>query len=133
MPPCSCTISNVYNQEAYAHNISVNRVFTLLDYLRIKNTHLLFMTLSCRYSVGCLCVLVFTVHALLSGVCFKIYIYTKAQIRAEETLITFQTEFPLNSEDRRGKRVVLIMLSFRALAYGSLQALVTLMYSVSSM
>lgn len=89
------------------------------------------MTLSCRYSVGCLCVLVFTVHALLSGVCFKIY--TKAQIRAEETLITFQTESPLNSEDRRGKRVVLIMLSFRALAYGSLQALDTVMHSVSSM
>lgn len=56
VPPCSCTISNVYNQEAYAHNISVNQVFTLWDYLRIKSTHLLFMTLSCRYSMGCLCV-----------------------------------------------------------------------------
>lgn len=57
---CSCTINNVYNQEAYAHNISVNWVSTLLDYLRLKNTHSLFMTtLLCRYSVGCLCVLVF--------------------------------------------------------------------------
>lgn len=32
LPPCCCTISNVYNQEAYAHNKSVNWVFTLLDY-----------------------------------------------------------------------------------------------------
>lgn len=61
--PCSCAIGSVYNQDAYAHNIFVNWVFTLLDYLTIKNTHLLFMaTLPCSSSVGYLCVLVFTVH-----------------------------------------------------------------------
>lgn len=65
VPSRFCTICNVYNQEAYAHNISDNWVFTSLLILdsEIKNTHSLLMTtLHCRASVGCLCVLVFTVH-----------------------------------------------------------------------
>lgn len=41
-------------------HISVNWVFSLLDYLRFKNTYLLLVTGLCRYSVGCLRVWVFT-------------------------------------------------------------------------
>lgn len=136
----SCTICTVWNQEAYAQNISVNWVFTLFAYLRIKNTHSLFMTtVFCRCSVGCLCVQAFTWQSCDSALisCFFSPLLFAAWFKCiqKSRCIKFcncseRSTFTLWGMEL--KQAVLIMLSFRALAYSSLQALATVMHSVSN-
>lgn len=114
VPSRFCTICNVYNQEAYAHNISDNWVFTSLLILdsEIKNTHSL--TIELRS-------LLITLHPSTTTDC--------SLIQAAEKSVTIHTEITFTEG---GKRVVLITLRFRALPYGSLLAVAAVVHSVSS-